>query len=884
MNKRAEHSLVDTTTVVDLDFRYTARVGGADWPAARAGGKANGLHRLVRSGFEVPRAFCVLTDAFEHVVDRCSRDVADLGELRQRLLDAELPEVVRAEIRARMDAIGAERWAVRSSALEEDTLAHSFAGQQATVLGAETLDEVVDAVRQVWASLYDVGGLLYRNQLDVDLVPRPIAVVVQRMVSPTTAGVMFTQNPVTGDRTQLVVNAASGLGTTVVGGGAADTYYVEKATGYVEQHEIGAAEPARGVLDAAQIDELAACARRLDQVFDHPQDVEWAYAPESRAEAESGIRGKLFLLQSRPVTGPARVEQRPSVWTNVNVGEALPGVATPLTWSIIRNFSRRGFERAFGTLGLSVPEDYELVGSFRGRVYLNLSQFMSIASAIPLLSPDTLFEMAGGGGVELVRDIYESKSPLKFLAQLPLTALKVAAAQASMPLLAPAWGKYFGRQREAFFQRDLTRLNHLEFRRQLDTVDTLFDRTGLVMLTCSSNFLMSYVVMREFFKLWGGAKATEAENDLVSALEVDSAAPGLDLLNLGRLARRSRRLRRIIGQTAPEQTLEALEKLRGHEDVDTFLDELDAFRHRHGHRAPREAELATPRWREDSHFLFEVVRSYIRAPHLPSAREIERERDQTRDKADHLVHHTFPVGVESSFRALWHFTRMNARLREFMRARVVDTLDMYRRYFMECGRRLVLQEALRDAEDVFYLRYDELRRWLDDVSSAEDFAVRVLVRRALHQTCSELADPPSTFVLQGTEIIGEQDYRARQPTGAAEASREETRADELRGLPGSRGRVTGRARVIIDPNDDACLEPGEVLVAPYTDIGWTPLFLTASAVVMALGGPLSHSCIVAREYGIPTVVNAHGAIDVIHTGDLVTVDGDRGVVYIRERA
>lgn len=889
MNKRAEHSVVETTPVADVDDHYTVRIGARHWPRERVGGKADGLHRLVRRGFTVPRAFCILTDAFERVVERCVKHAGTLEELREQILEAPLPEGLFAEIEAQMNAIGAERWAVRSSALEEDTLAHSFAGQQATILDVQTPQGVVDAVRQVWSSLYDVRGLLYRNQLNVDLAPRPMAVVVQRMLSPSAAGVMFTQNPVTADPNGLVINAASGLGTTVVGGGAADTYYLEKKTGYVERHEVGARQEDgahgddHGVLEANQLEELAACARRLDEIFDHPQDVEWAYAPHSRAEANSGIRGKLFLLQARPITQFGDSQQT-SVWTNVNVGEALPGVATPLTWSIIRNFSRRGFEQAFGSLGLSVPEDYELVGSFRGRVYLNLSQFMSVASAIPILSPDTLFEMAGGGGVDLVRGIYESKSPVKFLAKLPVTALRVIASQLSMPVLAPLWGKYFEGRRDAFFQRDLSRLNHLEFSRQLEVVDGLFDRTGLVMLACSSNFLMSYVVMRELLKVWGGPKAAKSEKELVSALEVDSAEPGLDLLNLGRLARRSRRLRRVIANTHSEEVLGELEKLRGNHDVDVFLDELDEFRRRHGHRAPREAELATPRWREDTHFLFEVVRSYIRAPHLPTERELQRERERTRQLADQLIGRTFPIGFEMLFRTLLEFTRSNVKLREFMRARVVDSLDMYRRYFLECGRRLVLQEALREPEDVFYLRYAELSEWLTDVSVADDFATRVLVRRALHDSLAELPDPPSTFVLEGSEIVDEGEFRKRRSPDHAQASRDLDRVDELHGLPGSAGKVTGRARVITDPNDDANIEPGEILVAPYTDVGWTPLFLTASGVVMGLGGPLSHSCIVAREYGIPTVVNAHGAVDTIQNGDLITVDGDRGVVYIRERA
>ena len=243
----------------------------------------------------------------------------------------------------------------------------------------------------------------------------------------------------------------------------------------------------------------------------------------------------------------------------------------------------------------------------------------------------------------------------------------------------------------------------------------------------------------------------------------------------------------------------------------------------------------------------------------------------------------FRPGCRLSSGSLLDFTRKNARIREFLRARVVDTLDMYREFFLDCGRRLVAIDAIREREDIFYLRYDEIRAWMKDPAHAGSFKLRVLLRRALHKAFSAQSDPPNAFVLEGEEIVGEQEYlRRQQMVDSYEESSASAR--EIRGLPGSAGKATGRARVIRDPNENAELEPGEILVAPYTDVGWTPMFLTASAVVMSLGGPLSHSCIVAREYGIPTVVNAHDACEVIEDGDLITVDGDQGVVYIRERA
>ncbi|MFU8802528.1 MAG: PEP/pyruvate-binding domain-containing protein [Bradymonadaceae bacterium] len=852
---------------------YTVRLDASRFPRDKVGGKAIGLHRLHREGFPVPSAFCITTDAFEEVIEAAVRKAKTIDELRELLAGAELPRRLVEEIDAQMKYIGAPRWAVRSSGLEEDQKAHSFAGQQTTVLDVQGFDEVLDAMREVWASLYNLEGLLYRSRLDVGVVPRPMAVVVQAMLAPSVAGVLFTANPLSGDRSEIVVSAALGLGETVVSGGASTTCYLEKGSGYLRRHT--SLDESKQVISRTQLVELARAAESLENIFGHPQDVEWAFVQDNGSS-----KGQLYFLQSRPITFEGATSSAPSVWTNSNVGEALPGVATPLTWSIIRGFSRKGFEQAFATLGLSVPDEYELVGSFRGRVFLNLTQFMSVASGIPILKPERLFSMAGGGGVELVKDIYEQRSQKQFWRRLPATIPKIIAAQLSMPLVSRMWGRYFTECVDEFFDRDLSLLDTDELLGELDHIDTLFDRTGLVMLTTSSNFLMSYIVTAELLRLLGGPQAAQRERELFAGMDVKSAEPGLALLELGRLVRRSLRLRRLLAGTPPADVPDALAALAEEDDVAEFLAALDDFRFRYGHRAPREAELATPRWHEEMGFLFEVLKSFVEAPHLPSSIEVERDRRRGREGANEIIETFFFGPFKGIFRLIWTFARTNAKLRESMRDRVVESLDLYRRFFRECGRRMTELDILCAQDDVFFLTYEEIRGWLKDPATSHDFAVRVLVRRTIFDAFRKQPDPPDTFLLRGTEIIPEDDIAVRIQTGEEEGGGMYL---EIRGLPGSSGKATGRARVIHDPNtEDATIRPGEILIAPYTDVGWTPLFLTASAVVMSLGGPLSHSCIVAREYGIPTVVNAKRATEIIRTGDLVTVDGDRGVVYVRQ--
>ncbi len=848
--------------------KYVVSFSADAWHPEAVGGKAHGLFRVSKAGLKIPSGFVITTDGFDDVINRVISRVSTVADLQAEIMKVELPDGLVDEIRMQVEAIGATEWAVRSSAVAEDG-ERSFAGQQHTVLHVRGLDAILKAVREVWASLYDKAGLVYRTRLTVDEVPTGMAVVIEEMLNPETAGVMFTRNPMSKDAKEAVISASAGLGTTVVEGADCDTYYVERPSGYLHKAEL----VADALLDDKALADFARAADEIERIFGGaPMDVEWAIARSNRIE--EGLQ--FYVLQARPITNFDQVTPPSSVWTNTNVGEALPGVATPLTWSILKGFSRRGFEQAFASLGLDVPEEAELVGSFYGRVYLNLSEFVIIASAIPVMSPKRLFSVAGGGGVELLEDSIPKQSSTKFIARLPQTIPRVLASQASMPLLAPLWESYFEARCEEFFERDLYRLNHRALREELETLDRLFDRTGLVMLTVSSNFLMSYMVVTEFLRMFGTADAARQEQKLFGALEVASAQPGRALLEMGRIARRSRRLRRIIKELPSGEVYSELLKNEKFSDVEHLLDEIHEFQKRFGHRAPREAELSTPRWREDVSFVFEVIRGFIDTQHLPSPKEVAREHKRALDEIDEIVSKGFAPGVAQLFKLVLDFARGNARRRESLRARVVDSLDMYRHFFRECGRRMVQNGDLQDVDDVFYLRVDEIQDWLEDVNSGKPYQLRVVVRKAIYEAFSELPGPPHTFLLRGSEIISEDEAKERLNPDMSEESN-----DRLTGLGASPGRVTGRAKVINDPHSGETVKPGEILVVPYADVGWTPLFVGANAVVMSLGGPLSHASIVAREFQIPAVVNVKRAMDAIQTGDLITVDGDRGIVFVR---
>lgn len=876
------------------------------------GGKGVGLQRLHQLGVRIPPTLCVRASRIDALCREALLKSEDIHALRAFLLHAELPPALIDELSDWVREQDVVRWCVRSSSVEEDGIRHSFAGQHLTLHDVMDWDNLLDAIRRVIASTYSDHALLYRHRTGASLVPRGMAVLIQPMLSPYRAGVSFSRDP---DELQSpeqqptrVLSVTQGLGTGVVdGSSSALTYYVESRSRYVRcvEGEEDALEQAR--LSPAELTMLLDTLDKVvssahdDVAFASGHDVEWALVRGGAASAEP----LLYALQWRPLTssspaaskvsttqgesGPARDQ----VYTNANVGEALPGVGSPLTWSVIHRFSRKGFEQAFSSLGLSVPRDEELVRSFHGRVYLNLTRFMEIASAVPLLKPTVLFELAGGGGADEVRDTYTRRAPWKFLFKLPVTTARVATSQLLGPSLSSLWEVYFSRKREDFFLKDINRLSNKELAALWRRTEALFDRNGLVMLAASSNFLLLYVVWRELLRFWGGEQALEQEQLFLGGLKVKSAEPGLELLRLGRLARRSLRIREVIETNPVEEILPELESLRASSaEVADFLRELEHFRERHGHRAPREAELSTPRWREDTTFLFEVLKGFVEAPSLVTQREIDLEQREREQEKERALARLFTGVSRSMVRVLLKFVRGSAQRREALRALVVDALDMYRVLALECGHRLVKQGLLAKAQDVFFLELDELRAWLehpDDIERVRDYRMSSWSRRVIHEHQLELPEPPGTFLLRdGKRIIP----ITSSPRARAETHREVRGGDELEGgksswtlygLPGSRGMASGRARVLSDPSQRGRLEHGDVLVVPYADVGWTPLFLSAGAVVMSLGGPLSHACVVAREYGIPVVANATEALDVIEDGDWLMVDGDRGVIMVEKR-
>jgi phosphohistidine swiveling domain-containing protein len=859
--------------------------------ASGYGGKARSLAALARAGFPVPAAYAMpgwVGDSFySSVLDVEDRPRALLGEphvsdarleaIADRVREATLPQDV---VRSVSDALlamrdeGATSFAVRSSATHEDQEGASAAGMHITALNLLREDEVLDAIKSCWASLFRPRVLSYLRSFDEEL-PVSVGIVIQAMVPAEVSGVLFTANPLTGDSGEVVVNAAYGLGSQVVDGRVTpDTYRVDKNTGQlrdrilggkdqqtllersggVREVEVPPADRERPALGESQLLQLNDLAKRIEQHFGDPRDVEWAFAD-----------AQVYVLQARPIVVPRTRKRRSSraertwdrrkiVWSNANVGEALPGVATPLTWSVLSQFSDLGFRRAFGAMGCTVPKDAELVGDFRGRIYINLTEFSSIMSQVPWIHPSTLVRLGGGQYAAELDDVVAERSSRGFILRLPQTVSRYVRENFRLSARIEEFEAYFEEEKVRIGSIDPRILEPSGLDRMLGDVEHLLDETGSIMLTAYANLLSAVLALLAIVRLFARDQASGLYRDLLSGLQdVSSARPGFVLRQIAHLAREEPEVAERIRSDA-SNGLQVADLPPGN-----TRDALERFVLDYGYRGVREAEIAAPRWSEDPTLMFAALRSHLDSKLNIAGREAELQR--TRDAAERTLEKSVPLPLRPGVHKLLDVVRRFTRMREHLRGHVVEVLGMFRRVALETSRRIQAREPEAGPDAAFFLTLAEMRRVLYDEN--DRVAIRVQRRRLEYERNRKLPEPPTTFV----------GFPPEDASVAAKAKR-------LRGLAASNGVAEGKVRILNDPAQAADFQPGEVLVVAAADTGWAPLFLAASGVVTELGGPLSHAAIILREYAVPAVVNVSGATRSLSDGDIVRLDGGAGTVEV----
>jgi pyruvate,water dikinase len=847
---------------------------------AVVGGKGAHLGELSRiEGVRVPSGFCVTTDAFRRVMaeapsiddrlDRLSRLKPDDREairalslgVRQTLEGIAIPDDLAAAITGALARLGEQAaYAVRSSATAEDLPTASFAGQQDTYLNVVGPAAILQHVSRCWASLFTERAVTYRLRNGFDHRKVYMAVVVQRMVFPQAAGILFTADPVTGHRKVASVEASFGLGEALVSGMVnADVYKVRD--GEVVARTIGtkqlaihaspsggtqrqAVEPerqAQPALTDAQVVRLAQLGRRIEAHFGRPQDIEWCLADND-----------FQIVQSRPITTlfpvPEAGDRENHVYVSVGHQQMMTDPMKPLGLSFWQMTTPRPMAEAGGRLFVDVTQILASPASRAG--FLGM-----LGKSDPLIGDALRTILDRGDFISSLPDEGPGWVPPGGGAAAPIEtdpAIPTELIGRSEASIAAAKRDIRGKSGSAlldFIRADIQELRRVQFEpRSMQVIMAGMEATWW---------------LNDQLRAWLGEK-NAADTLTQSVPDNVTSEMGLALLNVADVIRPHPAVVAFLQHVEDESFLDELPRLAGGlEARDAIRDWLDKY----GMRCVGEIDITRPRWSERPTTLVPLILGNVRNFEPGEGeRRFEQGRREARKKEEEVLERlrALPDGERKAEETKRMIDRVRtfAGYREYPKYRMVSRYFVYKQALMEEAERLVRARVLREKEDIFYLRFEEIQ----EVVHTNQVDEQLIRRRKDAFTSYQALTPPRVLTSDGEAVAGS--YRRDDlPSGA------------LVGLPVSAGTIEGRARVILDMAE-AELEAGDILVTAYTDPSWTPLFVAIKGLVTEVGGLMTHGAVIAREYGLPAVVGVEHATRLIRDGQRIRVHGTDGYVEI----
>ena len=891
-----------------------------------AGGKGMNLGILTRAGFPVPPGSIVSTAAYRAFIaeNRLENDILRLihdlrpediqgieatsREIQGRFNQAVIPNAITEEIRAAYRALdpgtGASSHlavAVRSSATAEDLPGLAFAGQQDTYLNVIDEPAVIQAVQQCWASLWTARAIAYRAHNRISPEEIALAVVVQQMVNSEASGILFTANPMSGRRDEMVIDASFGLGEAVVSGAVdPDHYLVDAKTWQIKERKLGAKAltilprseggtetatrlaAAVQALPDAQIIILARLAQQVANHFGNPQDIEWALAD-----------GQIYLLQARPITSLYPLPENPHpeqglrYYANFN---AIQGVTDPLTPLGIDSL-RLLFGGVTQMLGLH-SSMRDLLPEAGDRLFMDYTDLVRD----PHLRPAGLGLVADTDPAarQILLHLFETRliEPKRVLTLprgirlvwgvLPvlLRALSAMLAPDRVYPQAIAAAEPLMAEMQTHVQQSKSLLDVLR------AMEEDLPRTESISFRIMPSVLPAFSLIPlidRWLASWLGEPPGTARRLLQGLANNPTVAMNLRLWNVAQSIRGDPQSCVLFRSQSVEMLRTALQENRLPATAQTAI---SAFLQEYGMRGVAEIDLGRPKWADDPTPILQTLLGYLQiedpnlAPDILYHHGVEEAERLTQDLLARVRKTRFGWLRAKLLGAVIHRVRTLGGLREVPLFYLVRANGIYRSALLKRGQDLAAYGELESAEDIFFVSMDVLKQFVEEQSGI------------LFISASGAADPMvkpdiKKISLENRGRYQREQLRKRMPhvlisNGEAFFDPPADPAENTGDLVGeavSPGVVEGRVHVILDPGKER-LEPGEILVCPSTDPGWTPLFLTAGGLVMEIGGLITHGAIVAREYGLPAVVGIQEATTRLQTGQRVRVDGNSGRVTI----
>ncbi|MBE6087501.1 MAG: phosphoenolpyruvate synthase [Clostridium beijerinckii] len=764
-----------------------------------AGGKGCMLSKMFQAGYPVPDGFVILPSAFKE--NSLNEDA--WNKIKHYL----------KEIRKDNESV---LFAVRSSALSEDSAQASFAGEFETVLNVKTDEEIQSAIYEVFSSRESERVKAYSSVQGMNQ-SHQIAVVIQIMIQSEISGVLFTADPITGSHESMTGNFVFGLGEQLV-------------LGEANAYPFNIMRPKRKYEGPPEFkkyaSELYKYASKLETEYGAHQDIEWAVS-----------NGKLYILQARPITtlitgNPDTYEWNDTLdgdflWTNTNVGEAMSDVFTPLSWSIIR---------ALDEEQMTIPGYYLFSGNICGRAYTNISYALSLYPAF------------GKDIKSLIKTMSEVFGQMPEEIEIPIYPFsKLGLIKGMAPKLKHRLKNIIKASKE--IPEHLNESPNL-CRRMTETIKEVKTKEELIDLWKTEILPFNFKAL--WIALAGGRKmviANKLKDELIKVAGIEDTNT-------------------LMSNFRGDSSLESLGPIIGISKIITGEMNREEYRIKYGHRGPHEFELSIPHPGEDETWLEKQIEEFKNS-NTDVEKLLNKQHDQY-EEALRRLKENFPKEANNFEKKIVKVAEA-ARLRESVRSEWTRAFRVNRAFALKAG------ELTGIGNDIFFLYINEAL----DLLSGNDLALNhIAVRKKNYKKYKSL--PPLPSIIRGRFDPFKWVKNSNRRVDYYDESMPITTQDSetLKGFAGASGKIEGVVRILTNPEEGENLKKGEILVASTTNVGWTPLFPKASAIITDIGAPLSHAAIVARELGIPAVVGCGNATTRLKTGDKVIVDGGHGVVQI----
>ncbi|APF17872.1 PEP-utilizing protein mobile region [Caldithrix abyssi DSM 13497] len=799
------------------------------------GRKAVNLAGLQRWGFNVPLTGALSSDALQYVLKRIPAVKqlkedhplleAALNQIREEILKFSLPGNLERELGHLIDrfaSAGIQRIAVRSSAVSEDRADFSFAGQYATVLDVPLqINEIWQAVKTVWASLFNPAIWEYCQKIGLPSPGLQMGVILQAMVEARFAGVAFSVDPNHPENERVVVEYVPQKGDGLVSGEVTPQHLeIVRQDFHLNRHDNRALDWLNPL-----IKELL----RLEKLAGQPVDVEWAVSEQ-----------QVYFLQYRPITTLRRV----IIWTRENVGEVIPDVVTPFTWSILEPITNGAYRYFLKKTGLKIGAQ-KLFTLYHGRVYFNHNAYQKMVNAFYVSSYIV-------PGRRKIINLLKASKLLLLLARLWYLSFRLPGQIEG--ILKKQEKKFRALKNSARGKGDF---------RAVKTAIKMIDRLMKVHVCATILAEFYYQLLNKICHETLDDAQIDASRLLQGVGQVESTKSALALWEIAHWIRQNKRYRAIFEKESVEQLIKWWRQLPS---SDVFKQQLELFMENFGYAALHEFEISYPRWHEEPAYVFGALKQYVRSEEGYAAvnrqyKQMERERQIIVERVRNEIGSRDSRAKLLLFNYLLKKAEYLSFQREFLKQKILRWLDLLKQNLLSIGERMA-----GDGSEIFYLELKEVEMLLKNQQAQERLNLLIKQRKAQRKKYLREKYPPKIRQIgaQWTPIF------------------EKSAADSgLRGLACSAGVVEGRACVIVDvEREGSRFTPGDILVTRATNPGWTPVLALAGGIITELGGALSHGAIIAREFGIPMVAAVSGATEKIQTGQWIKLNGQSGTIEI----